>query len=526
MKKEKKASMYNHNEHSDLEKLIKQFKKTAYTLDTHDDFLHHPIYGTTIYIATCSMELRFGTFQAHIFQDIIRKDYMVALCYGNITKAKKLYTRLHSSCVTSETLRGCDCDCVQQLEGALEIIVEKGNGVLFYLMQEGRGVGYVSKARDRMLVQASRDTLSTFEAYKALGLKKDYRRYRNVSDICTLLKIKAPLIMLTNNPDKVEAMKAHGFSIEKTQALEFEPSPFNLKYLHSKMESGHKLNRPSDTKVKHIDPPEPVIPITPRALPEAQRFIYAACYYLPIKPVKGEIILSNKEFIDFFPNRSIEKLISKKKPLIRSYRRLRNQRYSIKIHEKNLNVLLKKEPDNPLCSLLSMPYWFKVHVYFDAVTGEDFVILTYGKAQAYDVPVVRLQSESIFNRFPMTDMDNRNKFKASLKEIVRYGVGTILLLYNDGRGAGLGAYAYDKMLLEQHRSKSTDESYQQIGVGYDSRDYNAAMVLLKHHLPFNKKVQMIMNSPTSLVKKKEWSEALDHHSIDVEKWIFLEKKKI
>ncbi|HRE83365.1 MAG TPA: GTP cyclohydrolase, partial [Opitutaceae bacterium] len=70
-----------------------------------------PLYGRTLFIATCALDTRYGPFRAYIFQDIIDKHYIVALAYGDIVGAKTLYTRLHSSCVTSETLRGCDCDC-------------------------------------------------------------------------------------------------------------------------------------------------------------------------------------------------------------------------------------------------------------------------------------------------------------------------------------------------------------------------------------------------------------------------------
>ena len=232
-----------------------------------------PIHGTTVYLATCSLDLRFGVFRAHVFQDMIHKGYLIALAHGNM-KARTLYTRVHSSCVTSETLRGCDCDCVQQLEGALEKIVARGNGILFYLMQEGRGVGYVAKARDRMLVQASGDRISTFQAYAAMGLKKDYRNYEDVAHVCHLLGLsQKQFIVLTNNPDKIASMSATGLKVLRAEPLEFEPSPFNLAYLTSKAASGHILERPGVTSVKSMLPPEPVEPFAPHALPGAQRFI-------------------------------------------------------------------------------------------------------------------------------------------------------------------------------------------------------------------------------------------------------------
>ena len=112
--------------------------------------------------------------------------------------------------------------------------------------------------------------------------------------------------------------------------------------------------------------------------------------------------------------------------------------------------------------------------------------------------VVRVHSESLFNRFPLRTVENRDKMKMSVKHIVSYGVGAMLLLYNDGRGAGFGAYATDRMMSESGQVLSSDEAYRKLGVGYDSRDYDASMLLLRHHIP-NEKIQMIMNSPASSV---------------------------
>ncbi|GAB5562021.1 MAG: hypothetical protein SynsKO_36680 [Synoicihabitans sp.] len=484
-----------------------------------------PLHGTTIYIATCSLETRFGTFRTHIFQDIIDRHYIIALAHGDIENAEVLYTRLHSSCVTSETLRGCDCDCVQQLEGAFKVIADKGNGILFYLMQEGRGVGYVGKSRDRMMVQASLDQLSTFQAYESMGLKKDHRNYDNISDICLLLGINSPFIVLTNNPDKVSALRDQGIEVVDTETLEFEPSPFNLAYLTSKAASGHILNRPSATRVKRALPPEPVVPFKPHALPQAKRFIYSASYFLPMKPVDDEILLNDEQFREFFAEKKIEDYMGEENPLIADYELIRGNRFLVRIHAGNLKAHADAHPDDPIVDLLTTPYWFRVHVYYDIVTSQEFVILTHGTPKIYDIPVVRLHSESLFNRFPLRTTENRNKFKQSVKHIVSYGVGAIQLIYNDGRGAGFGAYATDLMMTETGASFSTDEAYRKIGVDYDSRDYEASIKLLKQHLQ-NEKIQMVMNSPASLVKKPEYSLALQQHGIDVEHWIFLDDDSI
>ncbi len=505
--------------------LVRDLQHAAGAVLKPNTLEERPIYGTTAYIANCLLDTRFGLYRAYVFQDIIDKHYIVALAHGDISTAQTLYTRLHSSCVTSETLRGCDCDCVQQLEGAFKVISEKGNGVLFYLLQEGRGVGYVGKARDRMLVQASLDQISTFAAYASMGLKKDHRNYENISHICYLLGITASWIVLTNNPDKVEALRDQGLHVAGTEALEFEPSPFNLAYLTSKAAGGHILKRPTETTVKRALPPEPVIPFRPHALPAAKRFIYSASYFLPMKPVDNDILLTELQFRELFGKDAINRYMAGPHPLVLGYRVIRDNRFFVRIDPDALAAHRKEQPDDPILDLITTPYWFRVHVYYDIVTSQDFVVLTHGHPRIYDIPVVRLHSESLFNRFPLRIVNNRDKMKESVKHIVTYGVGAMLLVYNDGRGAGFGAYAADCMMTESNQALSSDEAYRKLGIDYDSRDYDASFTLLKHHIP-NEKIQMVMNSPGSLVKKPEYAESLHRQKFDVDKWIFLDDDSV
>jgi len=500
------------------EDLLK-YADAASRLDACDG-LERPAYGCTIYLAQTSVETRFGIFEAYIFQDIIHKGYIIALAYGDIKNADLLHTRMHSSCVTSETLRGCDCDCVQQLEGAIQKIAKEGKGVLFYLLQEGRGVGYTAKARDRMLVQASQDSISTFEAYLMLGLKKDYRQYRNVFDICHILSLTAEWVVLTNNPDKVAAMQDNGMKVARSERLEYEPEPFNLAYLQSKAESGHFLERPSLTGVQAVKTPEPVVPLRPIAIQNAQRFYYMARYYLPIRPVENQIVVTIEKLQEMAQGEPIETYLQRKFPLIVHHHFIRNNRVLLKIEHSALMAHAEKHPNDPLNELLTTPYWFVVHVYFDVVSGTDYVVLTYGDAASYDIPVVRIQSESILNRFPVTDIDNKKKYMRALEEIVHYGVGSIVLSYHDGRGAGFGAFAIDRMLQERQETYTSEQSYQRLGVNYDARDYDGLLTVLREHVPSGK-IQMVMNSANSLIDKPEYAKSLRDNGIDVVKWIFL-----
>ena len=180
------------------------------------------IFGTTIYIDKITVNTIYGEFIGYTYQDLIHKGYVIALTYGDI-KSDTLYTRIYSSCVTSETLRSQDCDCVQQLYGAFKKISEKGNGILFYLIQEGRGCGFVGKSRDRMYVQFSDDKISTFDAYRMMGMKKDYRNYSCIKDICHMLGINPNFILLTNNPDKVNGLLKLGLNVNNTETIEYIP---------------------------------------------------------------------------------------------------------------------------------------------------------------------------------------------------------------------------------------------------------------------------------------------------------------
>ena len=503
---------------------LRTFAETAFKLNLSGKTLERPIAGTTLYLATCTLKLTCGTFIVHTFQDIIHKGYILALTYGDVMSGQPLPCRIHSSCVTSETLRGCDCDCAEQLEGALEGITRQGQGVLFYLIQEGRGVGYLSKSRDRMLVQASQDQISTFEAYRILGLKRDYRHYYDIIPICQVLGIKTRFILLTNNQDKVTAMQELGVEIIRTEALEYPPNPYNLTYLSSKQKAGHNLQHPQKSHLKRVLTPESVIPFKPHSIAKAQRFVYVASYFLPIKPVNGEIVLEESVFKNTFSNRPIEQFMEGPDALIKNYSLLRNRRFLIKTNPEALIHHQKEHPEDPLLEKLTQPCWFRVHVYTDIVTSEDFIVLTYGNPQAYHRPMVRIHSDSIFNRFPGNDLTNKEKFKSTLQKIIHYGEGIIVLLYNDGRGAGFGAYAEDRMLTEQGFSHSTDESYETLGISYDRRDYDAAIALLKNHLPLGP-IQMIFNEPSSLVRKKDCLEALANHNIEVDHWVFLNEPK-
>jgi len=434
------------------------------------------IWGTTLYIDESDIQTRYGQFKAYTFQDLIHKGYIIALVYGNMHN-DVLYTRIHSSCITSETFRSQDCDCVQQLYGAFKKISEKGNGILFYLIQEGRGCGYVGKSRACMHVQYEDDKITTFDAYKMLGMKKDYRDYTSVKDICYILGITPKFILMTNNPDKINKLTDLGFEIMSTEAIEFKPNPFNQDYLISKAKTGHVLYETRTKQQKYELDLEKCKPFRPYHLENCKRFIHIASYYLPIKPINNKIILSSDSYNELKNSINVNYDIS--------HTKIPNDKYLIKATRK----LIEEFP-----SLLCKPYWLKMNCFFDVSTHKDVLILQYGDCKIN--PIVRIHSESILDRFPVLDRENREKYKKSLQIMISHGSGMIIHFYDDGRGSGFGGVVLNK---KYGRGLT--------GIRMDGRDYRGISHLIKEFVNPEKVILLYSSEISQELSIQEFTKA-------------------
>ena len=221
-----------------------------------------------------------GRFRAHRFHNLSTGQPAVAVATGDITGRSPLLARVHSSCITSEVYGACDCDCAEQLDAALAAIAAAGCGVLFYLTQEGRGAGFAAKARDRMLVQASGNRLTTFEAYSQLGLWRDQRRYEEVAAACRLLGVRAPLRLLTNNPEKLATLRDAGVAVAGHRPLAVHASSYSRHYLDAKSRSGHLLPSAGGDAAQL---PEPVRRLAPRRLRGVPGVFRLASYLIPLR---------------------------------------------------------------------------------------------------------------------------------------------------------------------------------------------------------------------------------------------------
>lgn len=162
----------------------------------------------------------------------------LAIVIGDPKPGTPALARLHSECFTGDLLGSLRCDCGDQLRGAIAEISAAGAGVLIYLAQEGRGIGLVNKLRAYNLQDSGLDTL---EANELLGFDADERIYLPAAEILRDLGFTRVLLM-TNNPEKVEALARCGIEVVERVAHVFPSNAHNEQYLTTKKtKSGHLL---------------------------------------------------------------------------------------------------------------------------------------------------------------------------------------------------------------------------------------------------------------------------------------------
>ncbi|MEO0253956.1 MAG: bifunctional 3,4-dihydroxy-2-butanone-4-phosphate synthase/GTP cyclohydrolase II [candidate division WOR-3 bacterium] len=191
-------------------------------------------------VANVNLPTKFGNFRLYAYEDIVDEEVHLALLYGEPEGKDNVLVRVHSECVTGDILHSLRCDCGEQLEKAMEMIREEGEGVLVYMRQEGRGIGLLNKLKTYELQERGLDTI---EANEAIGFPPDLRDYGIGAQILLDLNLRR-IRLLTNNPSKVVGLKGYGIEIVERVPIEVEPNENNKEYLKIKKEKmGHWLER-------------------------------------------------------------------------------------------------------------------------------------------------------------------------------------------------------------------------------------------------------------------------------------------
>jgi len=188
-------------------------------------------------VADAILPTAYGTFTTIAYHDELAGVDHVALIADHADSQRVV--RVHSECLTGDALGSLRCDCGPQLNQALRLVAERGGAVIYMTGHEGRGIGLSQK----IAAYALQDTgLDTVDANLELGLPVDSRQFGAAAAILQDLGIN-DITLLTNNPQKVAQLEAHGIAVEKREPLYVGVGAHNDRYLRSKAERlGHEYH--------------------------------------------------------------------------------------------------------------------------------------------------------------------------------------------------------------------------------------------------------------------------------------------
>lgn len=169
-----------------------------------------------------------------LFRELEGDTEHVAVVVGQPPADAPVPVRLHSACLTGDLMGSLRCDCGPQLQQAVARLAETG-GVLLYLAQEGRGTGLANKLRAYRLQDAGLDTL---QADRHLGFREDERDFAAAAAMLRALGYTR-IQLLTNNPQKIEALRQSGIDVVDRRPLHGQVNAHNERYIRTKQQAGH-----------------------------------------------------------------------------------------------------------------------------------------------------------------------------------------------------------------------------------------------------------------------------------------------
>jgi 3,4-dihydroxy 2-butanone 4-phosphate synthase / GTP cyclohydrolase II len=195
--------------------------------------------ATTEKVADAHLPTDSGDFRIAGYRSLISHEEFVVLYKGELREDCPTLVRIHSQCLTGDVFRSSKCDCGPQLQRALEMIEREGRGAVVYQHQEGRGIGIINKIRAYALQDEGADTI---EANERLGLGVDLREYGQCAEILRDMGLRKVKVM-SNNPEKLKALRDGGLEIVERVPIEFKPSKNTVRYLTTKkLQMGHLLH--------------------------------------------------------------------------------------------------------------------------------------------------------------------------------------------------------------------------------------------------------------------------------------------
>lgn len=200
-----------------------------------EDTADSSVIGAVSRYAEAFVPTEYGRVRVVVYREAGTPHEHCAIIVGDLSSGEQVLARVHSECFTGEVLHSLKCDCRQQLDFALRAIADEGRGIVMYLRQEGRGIGLGNKIRAYALQEQGADTV---DANRLLGFEDDLRQYHAANAMLRDLGVRS-VRLLTNNPKKVEALRAEGMPVERVP-VRIEAGSENEDYLATKrLRMGH-----------------------------------------------------------------------------------------------------------------------------------------------------------------------------------------------------------------------------------------------------------------------------------------------
>jgi GTP cyclohydrolase II len=166
-----------------------------------------------IRLAERELKTKFGNFREILYYD--GQSESIALVMGNVEAQENVFCRIHSSCVSAHVFNSIECDCREQMEMSQAMIEQKGQGIIIWLAQEGKGNGHLALMAS---IKHKKAGLSQSEAYKKVGFEADARSFRPAAQILSELKVKS-VVLLTNNAEKAEDLRRAAIIVSDTKEI-------------------------------------------------------------------------------------------------------------------------------------------------------------------------------------------------------------------------------------------------------------------------------------------------------------------
>ena len=166
-----------------------------------------------IRLAERELKTKFGDFREILYYD--GQTESIAIVMGDVENEADVLCRIHSSCISAHVFNSIECDCREQMEMSQQLIRQKGQGVIIWLDQEGKGNGHLALMAS---IPHKKAGMKQSKAYERAGFEADARSFRPAAEILAELKVKS-VVLLTNNADKAEDLRKWSIAVSDTKEI-------------------------------------------------------------------------------------------------------------------------------------------------------------------------------------------------------------------------------------------------------------------------------------------------------------------